>query len=44
MNSLESKIQSIYHSSKSKTWAGVYWSKVEKTVENLQLRITKAAE
>ena len=44
MTSLESKIQSIYHSSKEDTWTGVNWSKVEKTVENLQHRITRAAE
>nr|YP_009367615.1 putative reverse transcriptase and intron maturase [Pseudocharacium americanum]YP_009367704.1 putative reverse transcriptase and intron maturase [Ignatius tetrasporus]ARK14626.1 putative reverse transcriptase and intron maturase [Pseudocharacium americanum]ARK14720.1 putative reverse transcriptase and intron maturase [Ignatius tetrasporus] len=41
---LKSLIQPIYHSSKEDTWTGVYWSKVEKTVENLQQRITKAAE
>lgn len=34
----------IYHSSKEDTWAGINWSTVEKTVENLQHRITKAAE
>jgi RNA-directed DNA polymerase len=41
---LKSKIQPIYHSSKEDTWTGVNWSKVEKTVENLQYRITRAAE
>ena len=35
MNLLQSKIQPIYPSSKSNTWAGVNWSKVKKTVENL---------
>nr|YP_009367469.1 putative reverse transcriptase and intron maturase [Sarcinofilum mucosum]ARK14457.1 putative reverse transcriptase and intron maturase [Sarcinofilum mucosum] len=44
MNLLQSKIQPIYHSSKEDTWTGVNWSKVEKTVDNLQHRITKAAE
>ena len=44
MTLLKSKIQSIYHSSKEDTWTGVNWSKVEKTVENLQHRITRAAE
>jgi RNA-directed DNA polymerase len=44
MNLLPSKIQPIYHSSKEDTWAGVNWSTVEKTIENLQHRITKAAE
>ena len=38
------KLQSIYHLSKEDTWTGINWSKVEKTVENLQHRITKAAE
>jgi RNA-directed DNA polymerase len=38
------KIQPIYHPSKEDTWTGVNWSKVEKTVENLQHRITKATE
>ena len=44
MNLLQSKIQPIYHSSKEDTWTGINWSKVEKTVENLQHRITKAAK
>jgi RNA-directed DNA polymerase len=44
MSLMKSKIQAIYHSSKEDTWTGVNWSKVEKTVENLQHRITKAAE
>jgi RNA-directed DNA polymerase len=44
MTLLKSKIQPIYHPSKEDTWTGVNWSKVEKTVENLQHRITKAAE
>ena len=36
--------QSIYHPFKKDTWTGVNWSKVEKTIENLQYRITKAME
>lgn len=44
MTLLKSKIQPIYHSSKEDTWTGVNWSKVEKTVENLQHRITRATE
>jgi len=36
--------QSIYHPSKEDTWTGVTWSKVEKTIETLQHRITKATE
>jgi RNA-directed DNA polymerase len=36
--------QSIYHPSKENTWTGVRWSKVERTVEILQHRITKATE
>lgn len=40
----KSKIQSIYHSSKENTWTNINWSKVEKTIENLQYRITRAAE
>lgn len=44
MTLMKSKIQSIYHSSKEDTWTGVNWSKVEKTVDNLQHRITKAAK
>jgi len=37
-------LQSIYHPFKEKQWTGVNWSKVEKTIENLQHRITKATE
>ena len=44
MTLMKSKIQSIYHSSKEDTWTGVNWSKVEKMVDNLQHRITKAAK
>ena len=44
MSLVKSKTQSIYHSSKEDTWTGVNWSKVEKTIENLQHRITRAAE
>ena len=36
--------QSIYHPFKEKQWTGVNWSKVEKTIDNLQHRITKAME
>jgi RNA-directed DNA polymerase len=36
--------QSIYHPFKEKKGTGVNWSKVEKTVTNLQHRITKATE
>jgi RNA-directed DNA polymerase len=35
--------QSIYHLSKENTWTGVCWS-VERTIETLQHRITKATE
>ena len=33
---------SIYNSNKDNQWTGINWSKVEKIVENLQHRITKA--
>ena len=36
--------KSIYHPFKEQQWTGVNWSKVEKTIENLQHRITKATE
>jgi RNA-directed DNA polymerase len=36
--------QSIYHPLKEDRWTGVNWSKVEKTIEILQHRITKAME
>ena len=44
MTLMKSKIQSIYHPTKEDTWTGVNWSKVETTIENLQHRITRAAE
>lgn len=45
MNLIKSNVsQSIYHPFKEKQWTGVNWSKVEKTIENLQHRITKAME
>nr|YP_010338115.1 putative reverse transcriptase/maturase [Erythrolobus coxiae]UNJ17700.1 putative reverse transcriptase/maturase [Erythrolobus coxiae] len=36
------KSQSIYYPAKEKQWTGIKWSKVNKTIENLQYRITKA--
>lgn len=36
------KSRSIYHPFKEKQWTGVNWAKVEKTISNLQHRITKA--
>jgi RNA-directed DNA polymerase len=36
--------RSIYYPSKPNKWTGVNWSKVEKTISNLQHRITKATE
>ena len=36
--------RSIYHPLMEKQWTGVNWSKVEKSIENLQHRITKAME
>lgn len=38
------KPQSIYHPTKETQWIGINWSKVEKTIEKLQHRITKATE
>ena len=35
---------SIYHPIRENKWTGISWSKVEKTLENLQHRITKATE
>ena len=35
---------SIYHPIKKKQWTDVNWSKVDKAIENLQHRITKAME
>ncbi len=35
---------SIYHPMRENKWTGTNWSKVEKTIENLQHRITKATE
>nr|QWL15192.1 hypothetical protein [Ulva rigida] len=34
----------VYYPSKENTWTGVRWSYVEKTIDKLQHRITKAAE
>ena len=36
--------KSIYHPFKEQQWTGVNWSKLEKTIENLQHRITKATQ
>jgi N-terminal domain of reverse transcriptase len=41
---LNNSARSIYYPSKTNKWTGVDWSKVEKTISNLQHRITKAAE
>ena len=38
------RIQSIYHPSKKNQWADINWSKTQKTIVNLQNRITKATE
>ena len=38
------RIQSIYHPSKETQWADINWSKTQKTIVNLQNRITKATE
>lgn len=38
------KSQSIYHPTKETQWTGINWSKVEKTIDKLQHRITKATE
>lgn len=43
-NNLKSSARSIYYPSRTDKWTGVDWSKVEKTIANLQHRITKAAE
>ena len=43
-NNLRSSARSIYYPSKADKWTGVDWSKVEKTIANLQHRITKAVE
>ena len=43
-NNLNSSARSIYYPSKSNKWTGVDWSKTEKTISNLQHRITKATE
>lgn len=43
-NNLRSSARSIYYPSRVDKWTGVDWLKVEKTVANLQHRITKAAE
>jgi RNA-directed DNA polymerase len=41
---LNSSTRSIYYPSRSDKWTGVNWLKVEKTIANLQHRITKATE
>lgn len=41
---LNNSTRSIYYPSRSDKWTGVDWFKVEKTISNLQHRITKAAE
>lgn len=41
---LKSSTRSIYYPSKSNKWTGVDWFKAEKTISNLQHRITKATE
>ena len=38
------KKSSIYHPSKENKWTGINWSKIEKTIDDLQHRITKATE
>jgi RNA-directed DNA polymerase len=43
-NYLNSSARSIYYPSRTEKWTGVDWKKVEKTISNLQHRITKAAE
>lgn len=44
MNKIKCSNQSIYHPSKEDQWTNINWSKVDKTIENLQNRITKAAK
>jgi RNA-directed DNA polymerase len=41
---LNNSTHSIYYPSRSNKWTGVDWLKVEKTISNLQHRITKATE
>lgn len=41
---LNNSTRSIYYPSRSNKWTGVDWLKVEKTISNLQHRITKATE
>lgn len=41
---LNNSTRSIYYPSRSNKWTGVDWFKVEKTISNLQHRITKATE
>ena len=43
-NMYDSTSKSIYHPLKEKQWTGVNWFNVEKTIENLQHRITKATQ
>ena len=38
------KKSSIYHPSKENKWTGINWSKIEKTIDDLQHQITKATE
>ena len=45
MNNIQTNdSQSIFHPFKKNQWTGINWSKVEKTISNLQHRITKATE
>lgn len=41
---LNNSTRSIYYPSKSNKWTGVNWFKTERTITNLQHRITKATE
>ncbi|MGC1204549.1 MAG: group II intron reverse transcriptase/maturase [Flavobacteriaceae bacterium] len=41
---LNNSTRSIYYPSRPNKWTGVDWSKVEKTISNLQHRITKATK
>lgn len=41
---LNNSTRSIYYPSRANKWTGVDWLKVEKTIANLQHRITKATE
>lgn len=44
MNKIKCSNQSIYHPSKEDQWTNINWSKVDKTIKNLQNRIAKAAK